>query len=352
MPRVTVLMSVYNGERFLWEAIDSILSQTFNDFEFVIVDDGSTDGTSTLLAAEHDPRIRIVRNDKNLGLQRSLNIGLELACGHYVARLDADDIAMPDRLEKQVCFLDNHPEIGILGTACRLINVNGQHLGVSQYPLGDVQIRWRSLLTNPFAHPTVMVHREVLTQHGLRYNHDLHATEDYDLWTRVLKFTRGANLSEPLIKRRVHQGSLCITTLEATLEVFSAIALRTVREQLPGFAITPEQVSQLQALLWGGSDKFITSSSSERVALVELYLDMLTAFIDRHSGEPDLRLLQRQEALSVARVVFRHPLQPGWRRVVGRLITMHPGLPWAFLGYLSNAIARRLKRRALDILRQ
>jgi hypothetical protein len=347
-PQINVVMSVYNGEKYLREAVDSILAQTFRDFEFIIIDDGSTDGTPAILESYDDSRIGLVHNQENIGLTRSLNKGLALAQGKYVARMDADDVAMPHRFEKQVAFLEKYPGIGILGSSCQMIDTNGREQGLYQVPTSDLQIRWTSLLANPFWHPTVMMRRDVLIQNGLSYDEAFRTTQDYDLWMRMLKYTRGANLGEPLIRYRLYQG-ITSTHRETQLENHDRIALRTIQEQLSGFVITLEQVSQLRALFVGGS-RFTPGFDAQRVTLAQLYLDMFEAFTSRHPGEPDLNALQRQEAMRVARLVLRRPLQPGWICVVGRLITIDPKLLWFFWGYFSNAIGRRLGRHALDIL--
>ncbi len=148
VPRVSVLMSVYNGERFLRDSVESILGQTFTDFEFLILDDGSTDSTCEILEeyANKDARIVLVRNDRNLGLTRSLNKGLRLVRGEYLARQDADDISLPKRLEMQVKFLDAHPEVGVVGSALEIIDENGntipygKHGEVIVTPLGILDV--------------------------------------------------------------------------------------------------------------------------------------------------------------------------------------------------------------------
>src|SRR5690606_37374672 len=130
MPRVTVLLAVHNGERYIQEAIDSILAQTFGDFELLIVNDGSTDATRDLVLSYSDDRIRLVDNDHNIGLPKSLNRGLRLAKGRYIARLDADDISEPDRLAAQVSFLQANPDVAMVGSWYRKIDGEGNTLGV------------------------------------------------------------------------------------------------------------------------------------------------------------------------------------------------------------------------------
>jgi glycosyltransferase involved in cell wall biosynthesis len=324
-PKVTVLMSVYNGEKYLREAIDSILNQTFMDFEFLIINDGSTDSTVEILQSYDDPRIKIINNVENIGLTKSLNKGLRIARGTYIARMDCDDISLPERLEKQINYLNAHPEVGVLGTAYRLIDANGHDLEIMRMPINDLQIRWTSLFDNPLL------------------------SEDYDLWTRMLNYTRGMNLSEPLIQYRVHANTVTSKYREVQLKNRNIVALRTMHEQQLEYAKTSDQVNQLRDL-FVVSSKVMPYLDAQRIALIENYLDMFEAFVSRHQGESGLKTLQRHEAVRVAYLILYSPLQPGWTRIVRRLMTrIDPGLPLSILGYLSSAVGRRLKRHLFNM---
>ena len=162
-PKVTVLMPVYNGEIYLAEAIESILNQTFADFEFLIIDDGSTDNTWGILSSYNDNRIRLTRNPKNVGLIESLNNALTLAIGHYIARIDADDISLPKRLEKQKEFLDKNLEIALVGSWVEIIDRQGKRIGYQKFLWDDSLIRWQLLFKTTFAHSAIMARRDVLT---------------------------------------------------------------------------------------------------------------------------------------------------------------------------------------------
>ncbi|MES4784836.1 MAG: hypothetical protein C4294_02340, partial [Nitrospiraceae bacterium] len=318
-PLVTVLMSVFNNAGFVEGAVQSILQQTYKDFELLIIDDGSTDGTFEVLSTIQDSRIRLKRNGRNLGLTTSLRLGLEEARGQYVARMDADDIALPQRLEKQVAFLDANPKVGILGSACRELDVNGRELGLRRVPVSDLEIRWVSLLNNPFLHPTVMLRRDVLTSHQLNYDASVQTAQDYDLWIRMLMYTSGANLCEPLIHYRLGPG-VTSTQREWQLRNHDSIAFRAIQNELPDFAITPQQASLLRRLFVGRSDAE-PPIESQRVELTEIYLDLLNAFIKRHVGAAaDLKILRRQESVKAAIVALRRPLLPGWIHVMARLL--------------------------------
>lgn len=344
MTCVSVVMPVYNGERYLRQALESILKQTFTDFEFVIIEDGSTDNTCAILESYDDSRIVIVRNQKNIGFTRSLNKGLSLAQGEYVARMDADDISLPQRFTKQVAFLREHPEIGILGCNCLDIDSKGRYAGLRVMPDSNLQIRWASLLENPFAHPAVMMRRDVITRNGLAYDESFETTQDYELWSRVLKYTRGGNLSEPLVQYRLCLG---VTTRhrKAQLKNHDAIALRTIREQLPGFVINPEEVSQLRRLFVAG-DEFTLGASEGRVASANSYLDMFEAFTSHHPKGLHWRTLQRQIAAKVASIVLHHPVEPGWIGIFRRLAIMEPASVLSLLRILAGVTMRRLGESA------
>jgi glycosyltransferase involved in cell wall biosynthesis len=202
-------MAVYNGERFLDQAIDSILDQTFPDFEFVIVDDASTDSTWQFLQeyAEEDVRVALLRNQTNQGLAKSLNRGLEIARGEYIARMDADDISLPERLGAQVSFLDGHAQVGVVGSAIKMIDANGSYIKTIRHPKSHNFILWNLCFHTPFAHPSVMFRKDVVDCVG-GYDDELPVNQDRDLWQRLSSVTRFANLSEAHLLFRRHDGSI------------------------------------------------------------------------------------------------------------------------------------------------
>ena len=208
MLKVTVLMSVYNGEKYLREAIDSILNQTFPDFEFLIVDDGSTDNSLEIINSYQDTRINLIKNHNNQGLVYSLNRGLALAKGEYIARMDCDDISFPNRLEKQVNFLDNNLDIGIVGSYFILMTKENKKFYIKTVPVNDLEIRYKCLFESPFGHPTVIIRREIFKKNSLNYDTQLNAVEDYKLWTQILDYTKGANIEIPLLYYRLHSQSI------------------------------------------------------------------------------------------------------------------------------------------------
>ena len=201
-PKISVIMPVYNGERFLRESIDSILNQTFTDFEFIIINDGSTDGTLDIIHSYADQRIRLVNNETNLGIVACLNHGIELAQGEFIARMDADDISLPERFEKQIIYMNENPDVGVLGGNIIEFDINRKKEKITSLPIGDISIRWMMCFENPLRHPTIMMRKKLLNSVG-RYK-DFKASEDYDLWQRISTVTKLANLNEVLLLYRYH----------------------------------------------------------------------------------------------------------------------------------------------------
>jgi len=199
---LTVLMSVYNGERTLHKAIDSILSQTYNDFEFLIINDGSTDSSKEIILSYSDPRIRFVDNRENLGLPRSLNKALELAQGEYIARMDADDVSSPQRLEKQVKFLKNNQDIDIVAGWIERVDEGGKHFGFWRADRKNntpEEIYYTLHFKNCIAHSSVLFKKKLILKAG-GYNENFTKSQDYELWIRLKKIAKFAKIKEILVK--------------------------------------------------------------------------------------------------------------------------------------------------------
>ena len=220
-PKVSVLMPTYNISEFLGQAIESILSQSFNDFEFITVDDGSTDDSGRVLEdyAERDHRIRVIRNEQNKGIVYSLNRGLKACRGKYVARMDADDIALRDRLEKQIAAMEADPYTFVLGAALSYIDKNGKELGVVRRCSLDKSL----IAQNPLLHPTVVFRRAVLEQHGLCYLEKYRYAEDYFLWLQLSRLGKIDALDDIVLKYRLTNSATRMRhlkdVLQATLKV-------------------------------------------------------------------------------------------------------------------------------------
>ena len=221
-PKVTVLMPVYNGGEYLAQAIESILTQTYIDFELLIINDGSKDQSEDTIKAYKDSRIRLVNNEKNLGLIATLNKGLNLARGEYIARMDQDDISLPTRLQRQVDFMDENLNVGVCGT---WIEYMGDDEGcIEKYPLTPEDIKANLLFYCPIAHPTVMIRNSFIKRYDLRYNpNHLHA-EDFGLWKTCSYLFPLANIPEVLLKYRKWNGSISKQSAETQCQSSAKLA--------------------------------------------------------------------------------------------------------------------------------
>lgn len=200
-PKVTVLMPVYNAEKYVGEAINSILNQTFIDFEFLIINDGSTDNSLDVIKSFDDLRIKLINNEMNLGISPTLNKGIDIAQGDYLARMDADDISLSIRLEKQVEFMDSHQHIGICGSWVQTFDKSGDQ-SIWKYPQTHEELLFLLLFNTCFAHPSVCIRKQVFLDSKLRYRQEFVPAEDYYLWAELASITQFFNLQEVLLRYR------------------------------------------------------------------------------------------------------------------------------------------------------
>ncbi len=207
-PKVSVLLPVYNAATYLREAVESILGQSFTDFEFLIINDGSTDASEEIIESYLDSRIRYIKNEKNIGLVATLNRGIELATGEYIARMDADDISLPERFARQVAYMDQHPEVGACGTAFQFF---GDSEYISRNP-EDFRQAFTLLSNNSsLGHPTSMIRRSVLMQHHIRYEEEYEYAADFAFWIRISQVSYLSSLPDVLLRYRWHADNMSKT---------------------------------------------------------------------------------------------------------------------------------------------
>ncbi|MDP9192529.1 MAG: glycosyltransferase [Acidobacteriota bacterium] len=233
-PRVTVLTTVYNGARYLEEAIDSILAEEFTDFEYVIVDDGSTDGTAEILggAAARDPRIVLLRNETNRGIAASANRGLSVARGDYIARLDSDDISMPGRFARQVSLLDGRPEVALVSMNYETISADGVVMACSHRDHPSIVVEYLLNFSNALGgHSQVMFRRSAVEAAG-GYDETCAAALDSDLWTRIVRHGRIVVLPEIGMRYRVHDQSVSARARDTQIAIGKRVMQRTLSHYL------------------------------------------------------------------------------------------------------------------------
>jgi len=226
-PRVSVLMAVHDGAPWVKDAVASVLGQTLTDLELIVLDDGSADATPAVLDGFADRRLRVERRPR-AGLTRALNTALGLARAPIVARLDADDVALPERLARQVAFLDAHPDVGVLGSAAREVDAEGREVRIVHPPLDDDALRRELIRRNPMVHSTVAMRRRAIEEVG-GYDPRFAVAQDYDLWIRLAVVTRLANLAEPLVVRRLLPGRVSVARDTDRLRAEARARWRAVR---------------------------------------------------------------------------------------------------------------------------
>ncbi|NVM22264.1 MAG: glycosyltransferase [Desulfobacterales bacterium] len=337
-PGVSVVMSVYDGERYLREAINSILNQTLADFEFIIVDDGSTDGTPEILEgyAARDERIRLERNAYNLGLTPSLNKGLQLTRGEYIARQDADDISLPQRLASQANFLDDHPEVGVIGTWINNFDENGRQI-IWQTPISHPLIRWSLLFGASIAGPSVMMRRFLLEGDTPFRPEMLHA-EDYDLWARLSDKTQFANLRERLYLRRMHKDRISVRYYKEQEETVKSVMHENITRLL-GNEVREASVEMLRHVTRGE----LLKNRLELQNTAKLFLHLYRAYVKQSK----LDAVDRKEvAADAARRLTRVSLRHIDRFPAEAILILWEAVRLGWQASLKVCIAESLKRKS------
>ncbi|OGD83846.1 hypothetical protein A2572_02660 [Candidatus Collierbacteria bacterium RIFOXYD1_FULL_40_9] len=242
-PLVSVIIPVYNANGYLLQAVDSIQNQTYKNLEIIVIDDGSTDETPKILGtiAKKDKRIKILTNKKNLNIASSLNRGIKLAKGKFIARMDADDIALPNRIEKQIKFLQTHPGVVILGGQCKTIDITDKVIGHKFFPVLDKDIKDAMYFENPIQHPTVIFNTNLIPKNFTWYNTNLPPAEDYDLFFRLAQFGKFHNLKSVVLKYRQYLGS---STFKNPLNTFN-VTLRVRKMATTKYGYIPSFRSKL-----------------------------------------------------------------------------------------------------------
>lgn len=264
MPLVSVIMPVYNGAKYLREAIDSILSQTLNDFELIIINDGSTDESETIIQSYSDPRIVYLKNEINSKICVTLNKGLNAARGKYIARMDCDDIAVPERLAVQSKYLEKHNDIGIVGSD---IIVFGK--GITEYrfnyPSDKDECKAGLLFFTCFAHPAVMMKSEIIRKFQIQYNEEYLGLEDYELWWRLSGYCEVANIRQPLLRYRKHYAQETQNVSKETKSKLSCFTKDRLLTYLPN--ATESDIEYFQDYCFGRFEVFTESSFQQFIRL-------------------------------------------------------------------------------------
>jgi hypothetical protein len=278
-PKITVVIPVHNGAAHIREAVDSILTQTFTDFECLVIDDASSDDTVRILQAFKDPRLRLIESRDRLYITGALNLGLSQAKGAYVARMDGDDIALPDRLRIQFDYLEAHPDTGLCGGLARAF---GTRQGLLfRPPLSHGEIQSYALFDSPFIHPTVMLRRDAFLRNQLTFDPAFRHCEDYELWSRAIRLFPCANLNRVVLHYRVHPGGVT----QAAWSEMDANAARVAARELTALKLNPDAAT-LEFHRNIGRGRGVPIGRREELIRVEAWLQTLGAANDQVQRYP------------------------------------------------------------------
>ncbi|PIY07896.1 MAG: glycosyl transferase [Flexibacter sp. CG_4_10_14_3_um_filter_32_15] len=312
---ISVVMPVFNGEKFLKIAIESILNQTYMDFELLIINDGSTDKSAEIINSYQDKRIRLLENDGNKGIFYTRNRLFEEAKGNYIAILDCDDYAEPTRLEKQADFLDKNEEFGLVGSWVTIIDNENTIKGAWQLEHRPERIPAKLLFLNQFAQSSVMMRREFA---DLKYREEIPLAEDYDLWVRISQKTRVINLAESLVKYRLHNENISQTKEKELQEnVF-----KIYKNQLEELGIYANQDELIIHKKIGNMDFEQNNESFFETA--KNWLELL------HSKNQEIEIYNK--------MVFNNLLGEFWAELLSQNIELSISKKAFYQSYLSNFI--------------
>ena len=332
-PALSVVMNVYNGEAFLPVCVESILGQTFSDFEFIIVNDGSTDATGEILTryARRDPRILIILQE-NRGIVESANRGIGVARSNYIARMGADDVALPGRFLAQLEFMKRHPQVGVVGGATELINAQGKRIGTLRPPVEDATIRTLLLRSNPICEPAIMMRKDAVIASG-GYRKAFLYSEEYDLWLRIAERWQFANLNEIVVRYRVHSAQVSVTKLtHQVLGILVARAAAFARREGK-----PDPLAGVEEITVDSLDALGISRNEFRNAVVGVY----GTWIERFRSEPEMALGLVDHLLEwcTSERMGPRPRADAWLKAAG--VHYQQGDLVAALGALGRALATR-----------
>lgn len=278
---VTIITSVYNCEKYISEMLESILAQTYTDWELIIIDDASTDNTWDILSSYDDARIKLLKNDENVGLTKNLNKGLSLARGNYIARIDGDDVALPYRLERQVDYMESHPDVGLVGTWMQIV---GKQAGLLKSTLDAKRLNINLLFDAVVFHPSFMMRKSVLDKYHIKYDESLKYAQDYNMEYRISQYADLGNMDDVLVKYRIHDAQVSVQKNEEQLRC----ANKTRKLILNNLGIN---LSDEALAVWADFCLLRTKESDNCRYIREMIDKIITA--NRQKNVYDKRLLER-----------------------------------------------------------
>lgn len=291
MPKISVVMPAYNAEKYIGEAIESILNQTYTDFEFIIINDGSTDKTKEIIDSYNDSRIVYLENKKNSGIVVTLNKGLDFATGEYIARMDADDIAVDTRFEKQIAIMEGDKSIGVLGTGTKIFGETVE-TKETHSTLQPEKLKAELLFSTCICHPSAMIRKKVLDDHHLRYKAEYKGAEDYELWWQIASVSKIVTIPDVLHCYRIHPNQVT----QVKNDAYKDLLMRMLELRLRTLKISLSDYEKECFLIYcmGNFKEFDQKK-------LHTYIDVLSKILNHNRKEPffNQKSLQEVSALSV-----------------------------------------------------
>ncbi len=317
--KVTILMAVYNGEKYLNEAIDSILEQTYHDYEFIIINDGSSDGSGKIIQSYNDERIRFVNNERNIGLASTLNKGIKLSTSEYIARMDQDDISLPTRIEKQVAYLQKHKDVILLGTGCIEIDIAGKMVKQHRYHIKHKHlIKCFERGESPFPHSSVIYKTEVVKEIN-GYRNRLNDAEDLDLWLRLSFLGKIGCLSAPLIKLRKHEESITAKSDKSIILSYGARVSYLLRKNGCLDPIEQDERSSEVFLSWI-KERLV---KEQVLQMIKFYSDLRKKFYRK-----DVDIFRRSIQLMIGLVISPYKFKFLHQKIFGSVLSVKLTAEW------------------------
>jgi hypothetical protein len=310
-----------------------------------VIDDGSTDNTNEILKKFRN-QISII-SQRNEGVVNALNRGIERSSGKYIARLDADDVSEKNRLEVQVDFLEHNLEIGILGSRSILIDSHNKNWGIQNIPLFDENIRWTSFFRSPFINSSVMFRKKCIALNNVIYRKEFAPAEDYDLWVRLLRITKGANLALPLVRYRVHDSNLTTTKRRIMIEVSKRISSESLRAFLPNVKeyLRPKDIEEIQELLFTSTKKY-NGLQPTRCQTILNYLKLWEGFSKEFQLSQEKYIaIQNQVIIRACQMAFFPPLADNLKELVQNLYRLSRKWPLTFLSSIPVGLSSFIRER-------
>jgi glycosyltransferase involved in cell wall biosynthesis len=352
MALVTVIIPTYNNAIYLSDAVESILSQTFSDIEIIVVNDGSTDDTLDILK-NYEGKIRLI-NQENKGVSAARNIGIDLSQSEFIAFLDADDISVNNRIEKQVDYLHKHSDVGFVGSDLFYMDKNKVPITISRMPTTDLSIRWWSLTLIPCYN--ILIRRSVLDNHNIRFPFGMPYAEDYDFLTNLLKYTYSASIQIPLQGYRLQGKNETISRDSySKLSYHSLVSQKAIQNELGKFEVPEDTLMQLSSMMIEGVRKY-SYSNLDRLQPIHLYLDLWEHFSNKYRYNHEINKLKNDILIRSLILGFFPPIPPRSHKLLFRLLKSNPLVPFQLLlnsfkiirNFISNKKIEKFNNRMLE----